>query len=46
MKQYYTEKSYKDLLSHMILLVDTRESSNKEITDWFDRNGVNWKQRR
>lgn len=45
MKQYYTEKSYKDLLSHMILLVDTRESSNKEITDWFDRNGVNWKQR-
>ena len=45
MKQYYTEKKYKELLSKLVILVDTRESSNKSITEWFDRNGVKWKSR-
>lgn len=33
MKQYYTDKKYKELLSHMVVLVDTRENTNKNVTD-------------
>ena len=40
MKQYYTDKKYKELLSHMVVLVDSREQSNKNVTDWFDRNNI------
>lgn len=45
MKQYYTEKNYKELLSHLVILVDTREQNNKTVTDWFDRNSIKWKSR-
>lgn len=45
MKQYYTDKKYKELLSHMVVLVDTRENTNKNVTDWFDRNNIKWKSR-
>jgi ERCC4-type nuclease len=45
MKQYYTDKKYKELLSHMVVLVDSREQSNKNVTDWFDRNNIKWKSR-
>ena len=31
MKQYYTDKKYKELLSHMVVLVDTRENTNKML---------------
>lgn len=33
MKQYYTDKKYKELLSHMIILVDSREQNNKSVTE-------------
>ena len=45
MKQYYTDKKYKELLSHMIVLVDTRENTNKNVTDWYERNNIKWKSR-
>lgn len=45
MKQYYTDKKYKELLSHMVVLVDTRENTNKNVTDWFDKNNIKWKSR-
>ena len=43
MKQYYTDKKYKELLSHLIVLVDTRDQTNQAITDWFDSNNIRWK---
>ena len=43
MKQYYTDKKYKELLSHMVILVDSREQNNKSVIDWFDRNKIRWK---
>lgn len=45
MKQYYTEKNYKELLSHLVILIDTREQNNKTVTEWFDRNSIKWKLR-
>ena len=45
MKQYYTDKKYKELLSHMVILVDTREQNNKTVIDWFDKNNIKWKSR-
>ena len=45
MKQYYTEKNYKELLSHLVILIDTREQNNKTVTEWFDRNSIKWKSR-
>ena len=43
MKQYYTDKHYKELLSHMIILVDTRDQTNGEILEWFTKHKVRWK---
>ncbi len=43
MKQYYTDKHYKELLSHMIILVDTRDQTNDEILEWFTKHKVRWK---
>lgn len=43
MKQYYTDKKYKELLSHLVILVDSREQNNKTVLDWFDRNNIKWK---
>lgn len=40
MKQYYTDKHYKELLSHMIILVDTRDQTNGEILEWFTKHKV------
>lgn len=41
-KYYYTDKQYKDLLTNMIILVDTREKKNEHIVKWFDDNGIQW----
>ena len=41
-KYYYTDKQYKDLLTNMIILVDTREKKNEHIVKWFDDNGAKW----
>lgn len=43
MKQYYTDKKYKELLSHLVILVDSREQNNKTVLEWFDRNNIKWK---
>ena len=43
MKQYYTDKKYKELLSHLIILVDSRDKTNQALTDWFDANNIKWK---
>lgn len=45
MKHYYTDKQYKELLSHMVILVDTREQSNQHILDYFDENGIKYKKK-
>ena len=39
-KHYYTEKEYKILLSHLVILHDTRENTNSEILDFFDKQGI------
>ena len=40
MKHYYTEKEYKILLSHLVILHDTRENTNYEILDYFNKQGI------
>ena len=40
MKHYYTEKEYKILLSHLVILHDTREQTGEHILDYFDKQGI------
>ena len=42
-KYKYTEKEQKELLDSLIILVDSREKSNKHITDFFDSQKVKYK---
>ena len=42
MKYYYTEKQYKELLSNMVIQIDKREQRNEHITDWFDKNNIQY----
>lgn len=44
-KNYYTDKKYKELLSHMIILCDTKEKSNENIIKYFDENEISYKKR-
>lgn len=44
-KRYFTEKQYKELLKHIVILVDTREQSNKKILEYFDKHNIKYKQR-
>lgn len=44
-KNYYTDKKYKELLSHMVILCDTKEKSNENIIKYFDDNGIAYKKR-
>lgn len=43
MKYYYTEKKLKELLSHMVILVDTREQTNDSIIKYFESNDIKYK---
>ena len=45
MKHYYTEKEYKVLLSHLVILHDTRENTNSEILDFFNKQGISHEKR-
>lgn len=45
MKQHYTDKEYKELLKHLIVLCDTRDQTNQGIIDWFDTNNIRWKKK-
>ena len=45
MKRYYTDKEYKQLIRHMVILVDTRDKTNQHILDEFDRQGIKYKKK-
>jgi len=45
-KYKYTDKELKELLDSLIILVDTREKSNKEILDFFERKKISYKIRK
>ncbi|PWA12084.1 nuclease [Pueribacillus theae] len=36
----------KELLSSIVILIDTREQQNKHITDYFNRKGISYKTRK
>ena len=36
----YTEKEYKELLSRLVILVDTREGKNSQIIEYFNINNI------
>lgn len=40
MKSYYTEKQYKELLSDLTIIHDSREQENSHIIEWFDKKKV------
>lgn len=39
-KYYYTDKKYKELLQHMVILHDTQEKSSQHIIEYFDKNKI------
>lgn len=45
MKNYYTDKQYKELLKHIRILATTNEKVNAHITNWFDKKKVLWCER-
>ena len=45
MKRYYTDKEYRQLIKHMVILCDTRDKTNKEILEEFDRQKIQYKQK-
>ena len=45
MKHYYTEKEYKILLSHLVILHDTREQTGEHILNYFDEQGIKHEKR-
>lgn len=38
MRYKFTDKEINELLSKMVILVDSREQANSHITDWFDKS--------
>ncbi|OKL36230.1 ERCC4 domain-containing protein [Domibacillus mangrovi] len=43
MRYHYTDTEMKELLSTMVMLIDTREQQNKHITDYFDSKKISYK---
>lgn len=43
MRYKYTDKEMKKILDNMVVIVDSREQSNKHITDFFDKKGIPYK---
>jgi ERCC4-type nuclease len=41
----YTDKELDELISSMVILVDTREKKNEHITDYFDRKKITYKKK-
>lgn len=39
-KHRYTDKEYKQLLEHLVIIHDTREQANAHILDYFDKQGI------
>lgn len=44
-KLFYTDKQYRELLKHMVILCDTRDQTNQYILDEFDRQKVKYKKK-
>lgn len=44
-KRYYTDKEYKQLLSNMVILYDSREKSNDHILQGFDKLQLEYKKK-
>jgi ERCC4-type nuclease len=45
MKHYYTDKKYKDLISHMVILHDSREQTSNHILEYFDKHNIKHEKR-
>ena len=43
MNYKFSDKELKEILKKMVILTDTREKTNKHITDWFDKNKIKYK---
>lgn len=41
-----TDKEIGNVMSSMVILVDTREKKNQHILDFFDKNGIKWKSKK
>lgn len=41
----YTDKEMEELISSIVILVDTREKNSSHITDYFDRKNINYKKK-
>ena len=44
-KYKYTDKEMEELISSMVILIDTREKVNSHITDYFERKGITYKKK-
>lgn len=38
----YTDKEKEELIKSLTVIIDTREKQNKNVTDWFEKNHVNY----
>ena len=45
MKRFFTQKQYKELLSHLVILAQTNEQKNEHILSSFDKKGIKYKQK-
>ncbi len=45
MKYYYTDKKYKELLSYLVILHDSREVSSDHILNYFDKHNIKHEKR-
>jgi len=45
LKQYYTEKKYKELLQYMTILYDSKEQVNDHILKYFDDNKIHYRKK-
>lgn len=45
-KNYYTEKQLKELLSHFIVIHDSAEKSNMHVLEYFDKKNIRHKERK
>ena len=46
MKMYFTEKDYKELLSNIVIIHDTREQENGHILEAFDKKKIAHEERK
>lgn len=42
----YTDKEMKQLISSIVILIDTRDKNIEHITNWFDKHKIRWKSKK